>query len=108
MNSKLILAVLGSTVQAMRLQHPLDECECLDMTPNLRCDENGENCVFKYADDECEIFENPGDYGLTCKAHDSMLAPFCDGEDPAEYCDLMWCYVSAECTAVDATLSTFP
>ena len=108
MNSKLILAILGSSAQAMQLQHPTDNCDCIDMTPNLRCDEDGENCTFNYCDDEGMIFEHAGDYGAVCKAHDSGLAPFCDGEDVGEYCDLMWCYVSAECTAIDATLSTFP
>ena len=108
MNSKLILAMLGASVQAMKLQHPTDNCDCIDMTPNLRCDEDGENCTFNYCDDEGMIFEHAGDYGAVCKAHDSGLAPFCDGEDQGEYCDLMWCYVSAECTALDSTLSTFP
>ena len=107
MNSKLILAVLGATSSALKLQH-LNDCECLDMTPNLRCDDQGENCVFAWADDECTIYENDAGYGLTCEAHDDGIAPFCDGEEPAEYCGLKWCYVSEACTATDKTLSNYP
>ena len=108
MNSKLILAVLGSTASALKLQH-LNDCECLDMTPGLRCaDTQGENCTFDWADDECNIFEYDAGYGLSCEAHDDGLAPFCDGEGSAEYCGLKWCYVSEACTATDKALSNIP
>ena len=78
------------------------------MTPNLRCDDQDANCVFAWADAECNIHENDEGYGLSCEAHDEGLAPFCAGEDPAEHCFHKWCYVSKACNARDKTLSTYP
>lgn len=48
------------------------------------------------------VYEYPLNYGnLECKAHDSGLAPFCDGASAPAWCGQKWCYVDkTSCTGV--------
>lgn len=49
-------------------------------------------------------YDYPLNYGnLQCQAHDSGLAPFCDGTSPPAWCTQKWCYVDkSTCTGVVA------
>ena len=41
-----------------------------------------------------EVYDYGSNYGYrTCAAHDSGLAPFCNGASPPGWCEESWCYV---------------
>ena len=47
----------------------------------------------------------PG-YGLSCRAHDSNTAPYCNVAGFPSWCSHSWCYVNASC-ALSASPSAF-
>ena len=111
LNAKITLAALAILeAQAVQLSHEdgADEtgvCECL-MTHDqpLNFPSDGSPYII-YTDGGVE-YQYPANYGVgVCGAWDTGLEPNC-AENENNYCELEWCYVSAECEASDAAVST--
>jgi len=61
------------------------ECQCIGVAGRLG------NVAVKIS--EKETVSYPIDAGATCKAWDMKTHPDCLGDDPADWCNQVWCYV---------------